>query len=569
MPWDGSKGGVLVLNAANTTTLNANIDVSGKGFHGGRSPNPNTTMLYCNYNDYYYPKGTAAAADKGESITSIGDPIAWGKGSPANGGGGGNGHNSGGGGGSNGGAGGFGGYQLDACGGSLTDNRGIGGKALAYNTAVNKIFMGGGGGSGHTDNAGGSDMNGGNGGGIIIIKSPIINSGGFKIIAKGGDAPQCNLIPITLCHDASGGGGGAGTVLIENATIIQPTTVDIRGGKGGDLVIYNPPGASKIGPGAGGGAGVVWLNNASLPLNIVVNNAGGINGVIVPNANDPYGTTPGQDGINLFNLKIPVDVILFKPNIDSVRIKDSATSCNNFNFKGSGYTNTSSITTWQWFFGDGGSAITQNSSHTYANTGNFTVKLIVTDINGCKDSTTFSQIVTCITTTEIINDYTEVLGFDICKNELIVADASKYNPGDTVLLIQMKGAIIDSSNTSNFGTVLNYKNAGNYEYNYVKQKTGNVIQLKNLVTRQYDIPTGKVQLVRVPYYKSVTFNNRLTCLPWDGSIGGVLAFNVKDTLTINTDIDVSGKGFIGGQVINKKIIVFIAMKMIITIQNDQ
>src|SRR6476661_6143008 len=31
----------------------------------------------------------------------------------------------------------------------------------------------------------------------------------------------------------------------------------------------------------------------------------------------------------------------------------------------------------------------------------------------------------------IINDYTEVLGFDICKNELIVADATKYNPGDT------------------------------------------------------------------------------------------------------------------------------------------
>ena len=44
----------------------------------------------------------------------------------------------------------------------------------------------------------------------------------------------------------------------------------------------------------------------------------------------------------------------------------------------------------------------------------------------------------------IINDYTEVLGFDICKNELTVADATKYNPGDTVLLIQMKGAVIDS-----------------------------------------------------------------------------------------------------------------------------
>ena len=128
----------------------------------------------------------------------------------------------------------------------------------------------------------------------------------------------------------------------------------------------------------------------------------------------------------------------------------------------------------------------------------------------------------------------------------------KYNPGDTVLLIQMKGAVIDSSNTANFGTVTNYKNAGNYEYNYVKQKTGNLIQLRNLVTRQYDIPIGKVQLVRVPYYDNLVVDNTLTCMQWDGTKGGILAFNVKNTLTMNAGMDVSGKGFIGGQVINPK-----------------
>jgi gliding motility-associated-like protein len=386
LPWDGSKGGILVLNVAGTTTLNADIDVSGKGFLGGRSPNPNTTTLYCNYNDYYYPFGTAAAADKGESIATIGNNIAWGKGSPANGGGGGNGHNSGGGGGSNGGAGGFGGYQLDACGGSATDNRGIGGKALIYNNGGNKIFMGGGGGSGQTDNAGGSPMNGGKGGGIIIIKSSIINSGGFKIAAKGGDAPQCNLSPIDLCHDASGGGGGGGTVLIENSSMVQPTTIDIRGGKGGDLIIYNPPGASKIGPGAGGGAGVCWTNYTTLPGNIVVDKTGGVNGVITPNGNDPYGTTPGDDGLNILNLKIPIDTILFKPNIDSVRLKDSIYNCSSVDFKGFGFTNTSPINNWKWSFGDGGTGTTQDVSHTYTTSGTYTVKLVVTDINGCKDS---------------------------------------------------------------------------------------------------------------------------------------------------------------------------------------
>ena len=97
---------------------------------------------------------------------------------------------------------------------------------------------------------------------------------------------------------------------------------------------------------------------------------------------------PGNTGINLFNLKIPVDTILFKPNIDSVRIKDSATSCNSFNFNGFGYTNNTAISSWKWTFGDGGSDVQQNTSHTYANTGTHTVKLVVADINGCKDSIT-------------------------------------------------------------------------------------------------------------------------------------------------------------------------------------
>ena len=107
----------------------------------------------------------------------------------------------------------------------------------------------------------------------------------------------------------------------------------------------------------------------------------------------------------------------------------------------------------------------------------------------------------------------------------------------------MKGAVIDSSNTAAFGTVTDYKNAGNYEFNYVKSKAGNIIELKNILTRQYDIPLGKVQLVRVPYYENVNVASTLTCLPWDGSKGGVLVLNVQDSINLNVDIDVCGKGF--------------------------
>ena len=146
----------------------------------------------------------------------------------------------------------------------------------------------------------------------------------------------------------------------------------------------------------------------------------------------------------------------------------------------------------------------------------------------------------------IINDYTPVLSFDPCKNILNVENASEFNVGDTVLMIQMKGAIIDSTNTAAFGTIKNYRNAGNYEFNYVKSKIGNAIELLNIVERQYDIPLGKVQLVRVPYFQDYNATSVLTCLPWDGNKGGILVFNVQNALQLNANIDVSGRGFRGG-----------------------
>ncbi|MEL7529678.1 MAG: PKD domain-containing protein [Bacteroidota bacterium] len=43
---------------------------------------------------------------------------------------------------------------------------------------------------------------------------------------------------------------------------------------------------------------------------------------------------------------------------------------------------------WVWDFGDGNSSALQNPVHTYANTGSYTVKLTITDGNGCQDSLT-------------------------------------------------------------------------------------------------------------------------------------------------------------------------------------
>ncbi|MEO6254779.1 MAG: gliding motility-associated C-terminal domain-containing protein, partial [Ferruginibacter sp.] len=386
LPWDGNKGGVLVFNVLNTITLNQVIDVSGKGFKGAAGYNPGNATLTCSENNYNYPTNTILAARKGESITSISDNIICGKGSPAGGGGGGLGHNSGGGGGGNGGAGGFGGYQLEPCGNAPFNNRGIGGKNLNYSTAVNKVFMGSGGGAGHADNPGNIPPAGGNGAGIIIISADKIQSNTKKIVANGVNGLACSIPSSPDCHDAMGGGGSGGTILISINQFLDNSTIEAKGGKGADMVGSVPVGG-RIGAGGGGGGGIAFLKSGTIPANLTITNTGGVNGVLTTDANNPWGATPGAAGQNLFNLVLPVDIVPFQKNIDSVRIRDSLLSCNGFDFKGLAYVNTNPIATWQWYFGDGGQANTQNTSHAYAAAGTYTVKLIVTDINGCKDST--------------------------------------------------------------------------------------------------------------------------------------------------------------------------------------
>ena len=388
LAWDGSKGGILAFNVQNTLTVFGDIDVTGKGFKGGAGNNISQLVINCFTNGYYYPANTATAAAKGETIVNLSNNYFTGKGSPAAGGGGGLDHNSGGGGGANGGAGGFGGYQLEPCGNSPFDNRGLGGKALAYNNVANKIFLGSGGGAGQANNPGNLSeaSSGGDGGGIIIISAQGVQMGGATTIAaNGAAAPGCSIGSSLDCHDAMGGGGGGGTILLNIPTIINPTNVHIKGGKGADMIAPVAVGG-RIGPGGGGGGGVLWSSAATLPANITLNATGGIGGVLTVDGNNPWGTTAGQSGITVFNLQIPIDNVLFKRNIDSVRINSTRTDCNTISFEGLGYTNTSPVTSWQWYFGDGDTAKTQNAIHTYNTTGNYDVKLVITDITGCQDS---------------------------------------------------------------------------------------------------------------------------------------------------------------------------------------
>ena len=51
------------------------------------------------------------------------------------------------------------------------------------------------------------------------------------------------------------------------------------------------------------------------------------------------------------------------------------------------------VTNWDWNFGDNNSSTQQNPSHSYANDGTYTVTLIATNIYGCKDTISLTTIV--------------------------------------------------------------------------------------------------------------------------------------------------------------------------------
>jgi hypothetical protein len=312
-PWDPTtgKGGVVVIEAADTIFLNADIDVSGQGFLGGSLVNYPVPPFNCSWavtvNQYFLSltaSGFNNGGEKGEGIAAYILNEEYGRGKLANGGGGGNNTNTGGAGGGNYGAGGAGGQRAGEsafqCHGAFPGIGGVSLAAFGYTLASNRIFFGGGGGSGHENN--GVGLPGGNGGGIIILSAPVVIGGGGRLLALGlAPVNPTNTDPTQAEGDGGGGGGAGGSVILNTTTVTGAVTATATGAKGSD--------ASNLvndctGPGGGGGGGVVWTAGASVPGAVTSSVTGGANGVVSAGNTKPActglsnGALPGNSGIN-------------------------------------------------------------------------------------------------------------------------------------------------------------------------------------------------------------------------------------------------------------------------------
>jgi gliding motility-associated-like protein len=540
--WNGSLGGVIVLECSGTLTLNDSIVAKGKGFVLG---NVSPTGYSCpgSFN-FYYPSTSYFGAEKGEGLSVLGLDKRNGMGKRANGGGGGNNVNAGGGGGANFGGGGNGGYSWEGC--PIMDIGGRGGQALSYTNTLNKIFLGGGGGGGQQNNL--QATPGTNGGGAVIIRANTINGNGKTI-----DASTFNVL--TGGCDGTGGGGGGGTVLLDVVNYSGTLNVNVKGGDGAFPTCY------QQGASGGGGGGCVWSKTA-LPNNVSFDVSAGLKGVhgvgsqdglpgdtlsgltivgtpftfvplpITLNLNDSvcfgYSTTltTSPNGIGYTFNWIPA-ATLSDPTINnpiaqpmatttySVTLTDpngcvtssnttivvnprpqaafrSTTVCvgNATQLTDSSSTSVGTITNWIWNFGDGSSLNTMQSPiHPYALAGNYNVKLIVNNNFGCIDSITKPVHV----------HYQPIVGFthaDVCfRDTVFFSDTSSVVPPASIT--SYLWAFGDGSSTSNLQNPRHYySSAGTYSVTLVVTTSDGCSNVTNIPVNIYAAP-----------HSSFTFNN--------------------------------------------------------------
>jgi len=128
--------------------------------------------------------------------------------------------------------------------------------------------------------------------------------------------------------------------------------------------------------------------------------------------------------------------------------------------------------------------------------------------------------------------------------------ASNLAAGDLIFIIQMQGATITTPDDTTYGTITSYNNCGNNEFAEVQSVPNSTSISVTCGLKNNYTTAGRVQIVRVPRFSSLTINNGgvLTSATWNGSSGGIFAVEVLGNTTINSGgkIDLSAKGFRGG-----------------------
>lgn len=132
--------------------------------------------------------------------------------------------------------------------------------------------------------------------------------------------------------------------------------------------------------------------SATSPLgsSVSLNSSNGVLSGVAPAASGYYVicvvVEEWRDGVKINNHRKDFILKVGNCGLSGAQLDPDRWSCNGFTWNFQNQSSSSNITNYLWSFGDGNSSINPTPTHTYADTGVFKVKLIVTASGGCKDS---------------------------------------------------------------------------------------------------------------------------------------------------------------------------------------
>lgn len=148
----------------------------------------------------------------------------------------------------------------------------------------------------------------------------------------------------------------------------------------------------------------------------------------------------------------------------------------------------------------------------------------------------------------IVNSYYRVTDIVPATACVIVTNPAGLSHNDKVMLVQMKGAGINTNaSSSSFGDTTSLNNAGNYEIARVCHVIDDSVFMVFMFLNQYTV-SGKIQLVKIPQYYNADVIDTLKPAPWNNTTGtgGILAIDVEEDLILNAPIYGDSSGFRGG-----------------------
>jgi hypothetical protein len=162
------------------------------------------------------------------------------------------------------------------------------------------------------------------------------------------------------------------------------------------------------------------------------------------------------------------------------------------------------------------------------------------------------------TNAQIINGYADVTALSGQTITLASVDegSDTFEDGEAVILMQMQDDCIGSNTTNvvGFGNLGAIGAAGVYEVLYISSHTESAglpvtLVFSSALNNTYSIGSAsRLQVISFPLFGSPNFTTagNYVAKAWNGTTGGVLAFQVNGTLTLSNNLSANGCGFRGG-----------------------